>query len=191
VRNLLLYILFLVLTVTSYSQVDNLSDKARIELFTIASGQVIRNDTVYKRFQPCFVVINVTDLKNGMTKEICTEYDNIEAAVDLDKKSTHKDKSNLTYRFYSDTALQLIGYFSFDTTKKSICLMDIKVEDLINDWKKDHLAFINKYSGDCETYYAYILFRHGILTKRGSLASELLILDEKEINERKQIIGNH
>ena len=42
------------------------------------------------------------------------------------------------------------------------------------------MAFWNKYSGDCHKYYAYLLFKNGIMTTRGCITGKLSIMSHEE-----------
>ena len=184
-----LIILFCVLTTTCFSQTDSIIQQKYYEMYRHASGKVIKGDTIYQTIStaPYYVIINVTDLKTGITKELCTEYPFIEGAIKKDSGNAIVDEKNRIFKFKSDASLQSVGFFDFDTTKMKICLKNISPELLINEWKGDNINFSNTYSGECQEYYAFLLFKNGIMTKRGCLIGSFSIVSEEEIIREKKV----
>jgi len=182
--NALIVFVLTSISLTCFSQ-SNISDSTYSKMFWLASGKIIRNDTTYQIFStsPFYVVITVTDIKTGQTKEICTEYPYIDGAIRKDSGNAYVDTRNRIFKFKSNEALNNIGFFDFDDTTNTACTKGITVEKLQKEWNEDYIIFWNTYSGNCQKYYAYLLFKNGIMTTRGSLAGEFSILSDEEIKE--------
>ena len=167
-----------------FSQTDTILEKKYNELYNYASGKV--GDTIFSKLR-YYIIIKVTDLKTGITKEICTTPFYIDAINKMDGRAVI-DENNRTFKFYSDSALEYIGYFSFDTNVLKKCTVNITAEFLFNEWKKDYINFINTYSGDCQIYYAYILLKKGIISKYGCIAGEFYIIEDDKIKEERKML---
>lgn len=156
---------------------DTISENTYFEMFVKASGKTQRGDTIFQVFSmaPYYVVITVTDLKTGLTKELCVEYYAIESAIQKDGGNAEINEKKRLFKFKSDEALRTVGFFTFSHDKMAECLDGITTEYLKKKWKEDYINFTNTFSGECQKYYAYLLFKNGIMSKRGSVASGLTI----------------
>ena len=157
-------------------------------MYKHATGKTVIGENTYRTIymSPYYVVINVTDLKTNITKEICVECPSIKGAIEKDNNNSIIDKKNRTFKFQSDSALNYIGYFNFDTLKMKECIKDISPEFLMSEWNRDYINFANTYSGECQKYFAFILFKDGIMSSRGSLGSSLSIVTKERIEQEKK-----
>ena len=78
------------------------------------SGQTIRNDTAFQVISaaPFYVVITVTDIETGQTKEICTDYPGIEGAITKDNGNAFVDTKNRIITFRSKEALDNFDFLT-------------------------------------------------------------------------------
>jgi len=176
-------ILLMVIAEVSCSSQTKVNDSTFSKMFWLASGKITRNDTTFQTLatSPFYVVITVTDLKINYTKEICVEYPYIEGAIEKDSGNTFIDIKNRIFKFKSDEALNNVGFWQYDTVKYKSCIAGITKEQLQREWNEDLFEFRDKYSGECQIYYAYFLFKNGVLSTRGSLAGGFSIVDDKEL----------
>lgn len=167
-------------------QIDSI-EQVYYQMYKHASGEIIKNDTIFRFIStaPYYVVVNVTDLKTGFTKEICTEYPCIESAIKKDSNNSIINELKRDFNFFSDSALNNIGFFDWSINDMDSCLQDITVEVLMRDWENDPINFHNKYSGECQKYYAFLLYKNGIMSKRGCIIYSFSIVTKEEIEKEK------
>jgi hypothetical protein len=173
---------------TSLLGQENIASDQRLnEMFCIASGHLKNGDRIHS-MAPFYVVITVVDLKTNKSKEIATEYPSIESAINADSANAVADNQTRTFKFYSDRALALVDFFDFDIDKNRTCIDTITIDKLINDWNEDVTAFHNKYSGDCQQYFAFKLYKNGIMSTRGDWTSSISLFLDKDYQFYKRTI---
>lgn len=145
------------------------------EMYLKAARKTVKGDTVFQYFStaPYYVVISVTDIKTGKTKNLCVEYNSLYSAIKKDSGNAVINEKNRVFKFKSDEALKNVGFFHFSQKELKKCTKNISAEYLIEKWKENHMNFSNTFSGDCQKYYAYLLFKHGVMSYRGSVTSGL------------------
>lgn len=187
------FILFIISINCISQQIDSI-DQEYYQMYKHASGKIIKGDTTFQIIStsPYYVVINVTNLKTGSTKEICTEYPYIEGAISKDSNNSIIDEQKRDFKFYSDAALNNVDFFNWSINSMDSCLRGITVEMLMTEWKNDsvnqYINFHNKYSGECQTYYAFLLFKNGIMSTRGCLVGSFsIVTNEKRKKEEKEM----
>ncbi len=174
-KSFIILIAICVLTWECTAQTDSISSHDYFRLYQLASGKLSSN----------YVVVNVTDMKTLRAKEISIEYKYLDRAIEMDHGETIIDEPNRIFKFFSDEALEYIDFFTFDSLKMIKCLENLSAEILLNNWKRNDIEFSNNYSGDCERYYAFVLFKHGILTGNGGVIKALHIIDGSQLERLK------
>jgi hypothetical protein len=184
---ILIHIAISLLTWNCIAQKDSISSLEYYRLYLLASGKYTKDGKQVQTIgSSYYVVVNVTDLKTLKTKEISIEYQYLQEAIDMDNGLAIIDEPNRIFKFSSDSALNYINFFSFDSLEMIKCLENLSAEILINNWNRNSIEFMNKYSGDCERYYAYVLFNHGILTGNGGVIKALHIIDGDDLERLKK-----
>ena len=186
-KNFLILIAICLLTGKSNAQEDSISSQEYYRLYQIATGKYTKSGKQFQEYgSSYYVVVNVTDLKTLKTKEISIEYEYLQGAIDKDNGRAIIDEPNRIFKFLSDSALNNINYFSFDSLKMITCLENLSAEILLQNWEKNYIEFMHNYSGDCERYYAFVLFKHGILTGNGGVIKALRIINGDELEKLRR-----
>ena len=62
------------------------------------------------------------------------------------------------------------------------------MKDFIKEYEEDVYSFWENIDSECQLYYAYLLFKDGVSSKRGSLVGSLQIMTNTELDtERDEI----
>lgn len=173
-KKITFYISYIFLCTSLFAQedvTDSINEITYYEMFLKAKERKRIGDTVYVRYSTAsyYIVINVINIKTGEKKEICTLHSVLENALAKDSGNTIINEELRLFSFRSEESLQTIGFYNFTAEDMDECIGEITADSLLDIWRKDKILFSNTFSGKCQVYYAYILFKHGIMTKRGSV----------------------
>jgi hypothetical protein len=128
---------------------------------------------------PNFIVIIASDQNGRITKEICTEAPFVEGGIDRNKGNEKVQKYNHSH-FYFNTkeALDNIGFneYSYDELLEYGKSQELK-EILAQVQNSDKNIEVNFQGTRKEQFmFAHILFNNGIMSTRGCIAGNFMVL---------------
>ncbi len=148
-----------------------INENIRFEMFCIA----LDNDST----EPNYIVINVTNLKTGEVKEICTEAPFIIGALgretgNWDLNINCENYKTRQFEFLKDSALWNISFDRYTKQELEIYSKTIDVNEIVNQVKSGKLS-IKTFQGDRkeQTMFAHLMFNNGIMMTRGCFAGNI------------------
>lgn len=139
-------------------------------------------DSAFANFStaPNFVVIIATDQIRGITKEVCTEAPFVEGGLGRNKgKEKSQNHKSRHFYFNTITALNNIGFdeYSYDELLEYGQNNDVK-ETVTQALKNNHIELNFQGTRKQQFMFAHILFNNGIISTRGDIAGNLMILNK-------------
>lgn len=196
-----LYLFLLCLVFTSCAKIDILhvqsQNWSQDKIDSYCKNEFVLKDSSILNISSTsasYYVFKALDLNTNTAKEICSEYNFLRGAIDRDQEYYY-DEKNRIHHFRNKESLDNIGFYQFNVDQLEKCRKSYDLKEFIQSFEKDHILFANFIADECQIYFAHLLFKDGVMSKRGSLVGSLIIMTDSQLElEEKQmqkIIGKH
>jgi hypothetical protein len=160
---------FGLLSITAIAQVDN---QTKSKMFCAA----LDNTST----APNYIVIRVKDLKNGITKEICTEAPFLLGALgrQLGQSNFSLDCQKYKSRYFefrNDSALWNISFDLYNTADLEKYANTIDIKKTVQQVRSGKLSSIGfpPHDRKQQRMFAHLMFNNGIMMTRGCVAGNI------------------
>jgi hypothetical protein len=130
---------------------------------------------------PNFVVIVATDLASRVSKEICTEAPFVEGGIDKNEgKEKYQNVERLHFSFNTKAALNNIGFNEYSYEELLKYGQNMAVRNIVAKVLKSNKDIEMNFQGTRKEQFmlAHILFNNGIMSTRGDIAGNLMVLSK-------------